>query len=59
MEEVESIKALKPEKTRMTVNISVGTGARLRNVGKFGDSYEDVITRLLDAHGADASEKKD
>ena len=37
------------DKTKTTIAITKGTMLRLANLGKFNDTYEDIIKRLLDS----------
>jgi hypothetical protein len=52
------IKDMSPAKIPGTIRISQRTGERLADLGKFNETFDDVITRVLDEREALLKKKK-
>lgn len=44
-------KAKSKKRPTTTINIKNSTRDKLRKIGKFGEDYDDIINRLLEAKG--------
>jgi hypothetical protein len=54
---MQQIRIMKAESQKPAIRVSESTKKRLEAIGRMGDTYEDVIIRLLDEREIDSAKK--